>query len=239
MSIAWGLLCFNSQLDFHTAGELTELGASNAEIEGDDAVYGAKNRQILAYKVDRANRIFIRRTIGVGTCATEEIKPTATPPGNLARWLATNHNKVGRRLWLVIKTYPDGKLTAPEGNYNRWHRSWIFWRRPSVRGRIPRIWELWWIVPGISYSDGSSFAKQGRVKNYRNIVIAWSSKYPIPEIIMKRSNFHDASYIRQLTSLAPLCPVLIRYSIYLLIKVGNISRWWRQDYPDPLDQSRD
>ncbi len=99
---------------FHTAGELTALGASNADIETARREFMKKSPEILAYKGKLIERIeyFCDGKLALVHVPFEEIEQysDAYNPGAL---IGDELRLVeGVEVGIVIKTYPDGKLTA-------------------------------------------------------------------------------------------------------------------------------
>lgn len=99
---------------FHVAGELTALGASNAEIEERRREFMKKSPEILAYKGKLIERIdyLLDGKLALVHVPWEEIAEysDAYNPGAL---IGDELRLVeGVALSVVIKTYPDGKLTA-------------------------------------------------------------------------------------------------------------------------------
>lgn len=99
---------------FFRAGELTKLGASNAEIEERRREFMKKSPEILAYKGKLIERIeyFLDGKLAIVHVPFEEIEQysDAYNPGALIgdELRLVENVAVG----IVIKTYPDGKLTA-------------------------------------------------------------------------------------------------------------------------------
>ena len=115
MSDSLGLTTPNTTAStFHTAGELTELGASNAEIEERRREFMKKSPEILAYKGKLIERIeyFLEGQLALVHVPFEEIQmySDAYNPGAL---IGDELRLVeGVALSCVLKTYPDGKITA-------------------------------------------------------------------------------------------------------------------------------
>ena len=115
MSDSLGLTTPNTTAaTFHVAGELTELGASNAEIEERRREFMKKSPEILAYKGKLIERIeyLLDGQLALVHVPFEEIQAysDAYNPGAL---IGDELRLVeGVALSCVIKTYPDGKLTA-------------------------------------------------------------------------------------------------------------------------------
>lgn len=99
---------------FHVAGELTALGASNADIETARREFMKKSPEILAYKGKLIEGIeyFCDGKLALVHVPFEEIEKysDAYNPGAL---IGDELRLVeGVEVGVVIKTYPDGKLTA-------------------------------------------------------------------------------------------------------------------------------
>lgn len=99
---------------FFTAGKLVELGASNAAIEERRREFMKKSPEILAYKGKLIERIeyFIDGKLALVHVPFEEIEQYSDQynPGAL---IGDELRLVeGVEVGIVIKTYPDGKLTA-------------------------------------------------------------------------------------------------------------------------------
>jgi len=115
MSDSLGLTTPNTTAStFHTAGELTNFGASNAEIEERRREFMKKSPEILAYKGKLIERIeyLLDGQLALVHVPFEEIQAysDAYNPGAL---IGDELRLVeGVALSCVIKTYPDGKLTA-------------------------------------------------------------------------------------------------------------------------------
>ena len=115
MSDSLGLTTPNTTArDFHIAGELTSLGASNAAIEQRRRDFMKKSPEILAYKGELIERIeyLLDGQLALVHVPWEEIQrySDAYNPGAL---IGDELRLVeGVALSCVIKTYPDGKLTA-------------------------------------------------------------------------------------------------------------------------------
>ena len=115
MSDSLGLTTQNtSAATFHVAGELTALGASNAAIEERRREFMKKSPEILAYKGRLIERIeyLLDGQLALVHVPWEEIQEysDAYNPGAL---IGDELRLVeGVALSVVIKTYPDGKLTA-------------------------------------------------------------------------------------------------------------------------------
>ena len=115
MSDSLGLTTQNTTAQtFRTAGELTELGASNAEIEERRREFMKKSPEILVYKGKLIERIeyLLDGQLALVHVPFEEIQQysDAYNPGAL---IGDELRLVeGVALSCVIKTYPDGKLTA-------------------------------------------------------------------------------------------------------------------------------
>lgn len=115
MSDSLGLTTPNTSADtFRVAGELTALGASNAEIEERRREFMKKSPEILRYKGQLIERIeyLLDGQLALVHVPWEEIQEysDAYNPGAL---IGDELRLVeGVALSCVIKTYPDGKLTA-------------------------------------------------------------------------------------------------------------------------------
>lgn len=115
MSDSLGLTTPNTTAaTFHVAGELTTLGASNAEIEERRREFMKKSPEILTYKGKLIERIeyLLDGKLALVHVPFEEIQEysDAYNPGAL---IGDELRLVeGVELSAVIKTYPDGKLTA-------------------------------------------------------------------------------------------------------------------------------
>lgn len=115
MSDSLGLTTPNVTADtFYVAGELTKLGASNAAIEERRREFMKKSPEILAYKGKLIDRIeyFLDGKLALVHVPFEEIEQYSDQynPGALIgdELRLVENVAVG----IVIKTYPDGKLTA-------------------------------------------------------------------------------------------------------------------------------
>lgn len=115
MSDSLGLTTPNTSAEtFHAAGELTSLGASNAAIETARREFMKKSPDILAYKGKLIERIeyFCDGKLAIVHVPFEEIEQYSDQynPGAL---IGDELRLVeGVEVGAVIKTYPDGKLTA-------------------------------------------------------------------------------------------------------------------------------
>ncbi len=115
MSDSLGLTTPNTTADtFFAAGELTKLGASNADIEERRREFMKKSPEILTYKGKLIERIeyLLDGQLALVHVPFEEIQEysDAYNPGAL---IGDELRLVeGVALSCVIKTYPDGKLTA-------------------------------------------------------------------------------------------------------------------------------
>ena len=115
MSDSLGLTTPNTTAStFRAAGELTELGASNADIEERRREFMKKSPEILAYKGRLIERIeyLLDGKLALVHVPFDEIQAysDAYNPGAL---IGDELRLVeGVALSAVIKTYPDGKLTA-------------------------------------------------------------------------------------------------------------------------------
>lgn len=99
---------------FFVAGKLAELGASNAEIEGRRREFMKKSPEILAYKGKLIERVeyFCDGKLALVHVPFEEIEQYSdqyNPGALIGDELRLVEDVV---LSCVIKTYPDGKLTA-------------------------------------------------------------------------------------------------------------------------------
>ena len=99
---------------FFVAGKLTQLGASNAEIESRRREFMKKSPEILDYKADLIKRIeyYLDGKLAVVRVPFEEIEKYSDKynPGALIgdELRLVEQVEVG----VVLKTYPDGKITA-------------------------------------------------------------------------------------------------------------------------------
>lgn len=115
MSDSLGLTTPNTTArSFFISGELTELGASNAEIEDRRREFMKKSPEILAYKAKLIERIeyLLDGKLALVHVPFEEIQEysDAYNPGAL---IGDELRLVeGVELSAVLKTYPDGKVTA-------------------------------------------------------------------------------------------------------------------------------
>lgn len=115
MSDSLGLTTPNTTArSFFISGELTELGASNAEIEDRRREFMKKSPEILAYKAKLIERIeyLLDGKLALVHVPFEEIQEysDAYNPGAL---IGDELRLVeGVELSVVLKTYPDGKVTA-------------------------------------------------------------------------------------------------------------------------------
>jgi len=115
MSDSLGLTTPNvSPNSFYTAGKLTELGASNAQIEERRREFMKKSPEILAYKGELISRIeyYLGGKLALVHVPWEEIEKHSDKynPGAL---IGDELRLVeGVALGVVIKTYPDGKVTG-------------------------------------------------------------------------------------------------------------------------------
>lgn len=115
MSDSLGLTTPNVNVDtYETAARLSELGASNATIEERRREFMKKSRDILAYKGKLIERVeyYLDGKLAVVHVPFEEIEAYSDQynPGAL---IGDELRLVeGVAISCVIKTYPDGKLTA-------------------------------------------------------------------------------------------------------------------------------
>lgn len=115
MSDSLGLTTPNvSPETFFTAGKLVELGASNTAIEERRREFMKKSPEILTYKAKLIERIeyFLDNKLAVVHVPFEEIEQYSDQynPGAL---IGDELRLVqGVEVGVVVKTYPDGKLTA-------------------------------------------------------------------------------------------------------------------------------
>lgn len=115
MSDSLGLTTPNvSPKSFFTAGKLTELGASNADIEERRREFMKKSPEILAYKGELISRIeyLLDGKLALVHVPWEEIEKHSDKynPGAL---IGDELRLVeGVALSVVVKTYPDGKVTG-------------------------------------------------------------------------------------------------------------------------------
>ena len=115
MSDSLGLTTPNvSPSSFYTAGKLTELGASNAQIEERRREFMKKSPEILAYKGELIGRIeyYLDGKLALVHVPWEEIEKHSDKynPGAL---IGDELRLVeGVALGVVVKTYPDGKVTG-------------------------------------------------------------------------------------------------------------------------------
>lgn len=115
MSDSLGLTTQNvAPNSFFTAGKLTELGASNAAIEERRREFMKKSPEILAYKGELINRIeyLLDGKLALVHVPWEEIEKHSDKynPGAL---IGDELRLVeGVALSVVVKTYPDGKVTG-------------------------------------------------------------------------------------------------------------------------------
>ena len=115
MSDSLGLTTPNTTArSFFISGELTELGASNSEIEDRRREFMKKSPEILAYKAKLIERIeyLLDGKLALVHVPFEEIQEysDAYNPGAL---IGDELRLVeGVELSAVLKTYPDGKITA-------------------------------------------------------------------------------------------------------------------------------
>lgn len=115
MSDSLGLTTPNTRAEtFYTVGKLTDLGASNAEIEERRRDFMKKSPEILAYKGKLIDRVeyLLDGKLALVHVPFEEIEQYSDQynPGAL---IGDELRLVeGVEVSCVIKTYPDGKLTA-------------------------------------------------------------------------------------------------------------------------------
>lgn len=115
MSDSLGLTTQNVTAEtFHVAGELVALGASNAEIEERRREFMKKSPEILAYKGKLIERVeyLLDGKLAIVHVPFEEIEAYSDQynPGAL---IGDELRLVeGVEICVVVKTYPDGKLTG-------------------------------------------------------------------------------------------------------------------------------
>lgn len=115
MSDSLGLTTQNvSPRIFFTAGKLTELGASNSEIEKRRREYMKKSSDILKYKGVLLERIeyFLDGKLAVIRIPWEEIQEYSDQYNPSVLVLDEMRLVEGVEIGVAIKTYPDGKLTG-------------------------------------------------------------------------------------------------------------------------------
>ena len=99
---------------FFVAGKLTELGASNAEIENRRREYMKKSPEILAYKGELINRIeyLLDGKLALVHIPWEDIQAYSDQYNPSVLVLDEMRLVEGVELGVAIKTYPDGKVTG-------------------------------------------------------------------------------------------------------------------------------
>jgi phosphoesterase RecJ-like protein len=99
---------------FHTAGELTELGASISEIENRRRDYMKKSAEILRYKGELIERIeyFLDGKLVLIRIPWEEIQKYSDQYNPSVLVLDEMRLVEGVQVGIAIKTYPDGRLTG-------------------------------------------------------------------------------------------------------------------------------
>lgn len=115
MSDSLGLTTQNvSPNSFFVAGKLTELGASNAEIETRRREYMKKSPEILAYKGELIGRIeyFLDGKLALVHIPWEDIQAYSDQYNPSVLVLDEMRLVEGVELGVAIKTYPDGKVTG-------------------------------------------------------------------------------------------------------------------------------
>ena len=115
MSDSLGLTTQNvSPNSFFVAGKLTELGASNAEIETRRREYMKKSPEILAYKGELIGRIeyFLDGKLALVHIPWEDIQAYSDQYNPSVLVLDEMRLVEGVEIGVAIKTYPDGKVTG-------------------------------------------------------------------------------------------------------------------------------
>lgn len=115
MSDSLGLTTQNvSPNSFFVAGKLTELGASNAEIENRRREYMKKSPEILAYKGELIGRIeyLLEGKLALVHIPWEDIQAYSDQYNPSVLVLDEMRLVEGVELGVAIKTYPDGKITG-------------------------------------------------------------------------------------------------------------------------------
>lgn len=99
---------------FFVAGKLTELGASNAEIENRRREYMKKSPSILAYKGELIGRIeyLLDGKLALVHIPWEDIQAYSDQYNPSVLVLDEMRLVEGVELGVAIKTYPDGKITG-------------------------------------------------------------------------------------------------------------------------------
>ena len=99
---------------FFVAGKLTELGASNAEIENRRREYMKKSPEILAYKGELISRIeyLLDGKLALVHIPWEDIQAYSDQYNPSVLVLDEMRLVEGVELGVAIKTYPDGKVTG-------------------------------------------------------------------------------------------------------------------------------
>ncbi|MDK2899204.1 MAG: bifunctional oligoribonuclease and phosphatase NrnA [Patescibacteria group bacterium] len=115
MSDSLGLTVQNvTPRTFYTAGKLTELGASNSEIEKRRREYMKKSSEILKYKGVLLERIeyYLDGKLALIHIPWEEIKVYSDQYNPSVLVLDEMRLVEGVEIGVAIKTYPDGRLTG-------------------------------------------------------------------------------------------------------------------------------
>lgn len=115
MSDSLGLTTQNvTGATFHTAGKLTELGASNAAIESRRREFMKKSPEILAYKGELISRIeyLLDGKLALVHIPWEDIQAYSDQYNPSVLVLDEMRLVEGVQLGVAIKTYPDGKITG-------------------------------------------------------------------------------------------------------------------------------
>jgi len=115
MSDSLGLTTQNvTPNSFFVAGKLTELGASNAEIENRRREYMKKSPEILAYKGELISRIeyLLDGKLALVHIPWEDIQAYSDQYNPSVLVLDEMRLVEGVELGVAIKTYPDGKITG-------------------------------------------------------------------------------------------------------------------------------
>lgn len=115
MSDSLGLTTQNVSADtFFVAGKLTELGASNAVIEGRRREFMKKAPEILAYKGELISRIeyLLGGKLAIVHIPWEDIQKYSDQYNPSVLVLDEMRLVEGVEIGVAIKTYPDGKVTG-------------------------------------------------------------------------------------------------------------------------------
>jgi len=115
MSDSLGLTTPNVSAEtFFVSGKLTELGASNAEIEDRRREYMKKSPEILAYKGELIRRVeyLLDGKLALVHIPWEDIQAYSDQYNPSVLVLDEMRLVEGVELAVAIKTYPDGKLTG-------------------------------------------------------------------------------------------------------------------------------